>query len=117
VRDRGFGVASLYQRWYTFRRNQGKGYEMKKSEAIDEQLHTMTCDMLSMVKNMYMPKTGAKFTTEEQAEACVAFAQEIQKVSNMCQDIAWTAHKLRDAIVEESWNAVLDEMADEMGVK
>ncbi len=115
--DEGFGVASLYQRWYTFSRNQGKGYEMKKSESRAEVLHTMTLDMVNMVKNIRMPKTGGSLTTEEQAEACVMFADAIMKISHACQNLSWTAHELRNLIVEESWNAVLDEMADEMGVK
>ena len=90
---------------------------MKKSESRAEVLHTMTLDMVNMVKNIRMPQTGGSLSVEEQAEACVAFAEAIQQVSNACQNISWTAHELRNLIVEESWNAVLDEMADEMGVK
>ena len=106
-------MGNLSLAWYTFCRNQGKGYEMKKSEAIDEQLHITTCDMLHMLKNLRMPHG----TAEAKAEACVEFAQAMYKLSNMAQDIAMNAHDLRSAILEEQWNTVLDEMADEMGVK
>lgn len=81
---------------------------MKKSEETAKQMHIMTLDMVSAVKGLHMPIITGDGTVEEKTQACLEFAKAITNISHLCQDIAWTAETLRNAVFYEEWNKVLE---------